>query len=158
MHIIAQRIGLDKALGNKRKARLALLQIYAMLITQGSRLYIATQWSKNQAVEEILGLKNFNEDTLYSNLEWLAAHQLEIEKELFKKMRNEIKTVYLYEVTSSYFEGKQNELAAYRFNRYKKKGKMQITIGLLCNEDGEPISVEVFEGNNPEKNSKEPAR
>ena len=73
-------------------------------------------------------------------------------------MRNEIKTVYLYEVTSSYFEGKQNELAAYRFNRYKKKGKMQITIGLLCNEDGEPISVEVFEGNNPEKNSKEPAR
>ena len=147
LHQMAQRVGIDQALGNEREGRLALLQVYARLITQGSRLYTASEWAKNEAVEEILKLSNFNEDTLYANLEWLADHQLEIEKQLFKKMKKKAKTVYLYDVTSSYFEGTKNELAAYGYNRDKKKGKKQIVIGLLCNEDGETVSVEVFEGN-----------
>lgn len=54
--------------------------------------------------------------------------------------------LFLYDVTSSYFEGHRNELAEFGYNRDGKKGKLQIVIGLLCNEDGEPISVEVFEG------------
>jgi transposase len=147
LHQLSQRLGIDQALGKGREGSLALLQIYAGLITQGSRLYIANEWAKNEAIEEILRLSNFNEDTLYENLEWLADHQLEIEKELFKKIKKKAKTVYLYDVTSSYFEGTKNELAAYGYNRDKKKGKKQIVIGLLCNEDGEPVSVEVFEGN-----------
>jgi transposase len=147
LHQMAQRVGIDQALGNEKEGRLALLQVYARLITQGSRLYIANEWAKNEAVEEILKLSDFNEDTLYANLEWLADHQLEIEKELFKKIKKKAKTVYLYDVTSSYFEGTKNELAAYGYNRDKKKGKKQIVIGLLCNEDGEPVSVEVFKGN-----------
>ena len=53
----------------------------------------------------------------------------------------------MYDVTSSYFEGTENELAAYGYNRDGKKGKMQIVIGLLCDEQGYPISVEVFKGN-----------
>ena len=147
LHQLSQRLGIDQALGKGREGSLALLQIYARLITQGSSLYIANEWAKNEAIEEILRLSNFNEDTLYENLEWLADHQLEIEKELFKKIKKKAKTVYLYDVTSSYFEGTKNELAAYGYNRDKKKGKKQIVIGLLCNEDGEPVSVEVFEGN-----------
>jgi len=85
------------------------------LITQGSRLYAATQWAKNEAVEEILGLKNFDEDDLYENLDWLADNQLKIEKGLYKKLREETKMVYLYDVTSSYLEGTKNELAALRW-------------------------------------------
>jgi len=60
---------------------------------------------------------------------------------------NPIKEIFLYDVTSSYFEGNQNELAAYGYNRDKKKGKKQIVIGLLTDNQGYPISVEVFKGN-----------
>jgi transposase len=53
----------------------------------------------------------------------------------------------LYDVTSSYFEGEQNELGEYGYNRDGKKGKKQIVIGLLTACDGEPLSIEVFPGN-----------
>src|SRR5262249_55429267 len=53
----------------------------------------------------------------------------------------------LYDVTSSYLEGTHNALAAFGYNRDGKKGKRQIVIGLLCDEDGQPGSIEVFPGN-----------
>ena len=53
----------------------------------------------------------------------------------------------LYDVTSSYFEGEENELAAFGYNRDGKKGKLQIVIGLLTAPDGEPLAIEVFKGN-----------
>ncbi|MGH9451000.1 MAG: IS1634 family transposase, partial [Terriglobia bacterium] len=53
----------------------------------------------------------------------------------------------LYDVTSSYLEGEKNELGAYGYDRDKKKGKLQIVIGLLADEEGEPLAVRVFEGN-----------
>jgi len=84
---------------------------------------------------------------IFSVLE--VCNRLGITHALGKDIKNntEAKTVYLYDVTSSYFEGTQNELAAFGYNRDKKKGKMQIVIGLLCDEAGYPISVQVFEGN-----------
>src|SRR5207244_10814770 len=56
-------------------------------------------------------------------------------------------TLFLYDVTRSYFEGTQNALAAFGYNRDGKKGKRQIVIGLLCDEEGHPVSIEVFPGN-----------
>ena len=53
----------------------------------------------------------------------------------------------LYDVSSTYLEGKACPLAKYGYNREKKHGKLQIVFGLLCNEKGFPIAVEVFEGN-----------
>lgn len=55
--------------------------------------------------------------------------------------------MFLYDVTSSYFEGKLNEYAAYGYNRDKKEGKKQIVIGLLTDHEGDPIFVQVFRGN-----------
>jgi len=55
--------------------------------------------------------------------------------------------LFLYDVTSSYLEGEQNELAAFGYNRDKKRGKKQIVIGLLCDRTGSPLSIEVFQGN-----------
>lgn len=55
--------------------------------------------------------------------------------------------LYLYDVTSSYLEGTQNELSAFGYNRDGKKGKKQIVICLLCDETGVPLSIEVFPGN-----------
>jgi hypothetical protein len=55
--------------------------------------------------------------------------------------------LFLYDVTSSYLEGTENALAGWGYSRDKKRGKKQIVIGLLCDEAGEPVSVEVFRGN-----------
>jgi len=97
---------------------------------------------------DLLGLKSFNEDDLYANLDWLAENQAKIENRLFQKRHPHGKApLFLYDVTGSYLEGTQNDLAAFGYCRDGKRGKMQIVIGLLCDEDGWPVSVEVFAGN-----------
>ena len=146
---IADQLGISQALGNSKQAKLAMVQIAGRIITQQSRNYIANQWVKSQDIEEILKVKDFNEDSLYSNLEWLNKNQQQIEKKIFKhRYKNKpVKQMFLYDVTSSYFEGTQNELADYGYNRDKKKGKKQIVVGLMLDEQGYPLTIEVFRGN-----------
>ena len=75
-------------------------------------------------------------------------NQKKIEHRLFKdRYKNKIPNLFLYDVTSSYFEGDKNELAQYGYNRDGKKGKKQIVIGLLTDDEGYPVSCEVFECN-----------
>jgi len=98
---------------------------------------------------DILGKRQgFNEEHLYDNLAWLAQNQKEIERRLFAKRRKGKKPdLFLYDVTSSYFEGEHNVLADWGYNRDKKRGKKQVVVGLLCDEGGVPVSIEVFRGN-----------
>jgi len=147
MKLIAERVQVSKALGNRAEGRLALLQVIARVIDQGSRLS-AVRFAKRHAVCEILGIKKLDEDDLYENLAWIASKQEDIEKKLFKKrFPGKTPTLFLYDVTSSYLEGDKNELAAWGYNRDKKKGKKQIVVGLLTGPDGLPVAVRVFEGN-----------
>lgn len=147
LHVIAQRLGITKALGADRDGKLSLLQIFARIIDQGSRLS-AVRFAQSHAVCEIIGIDKLDEDDLYENLAWLAEQQEAIEKKLFKlRFPNTIPTLFLYDVTSSYLEGVCNELADWGYGRDKKKGKMQIVIGLLAGPDGLPIAVRVFRGN-----------
>jgi transposase len=144
---IAKRSSLTRILGNSRNGKLALWQVFARLIGQGSRLS-AVRLAESHAACEQLGLQAFNEDHLYGNLSWLSENQERMEKRLFAlRHKNKTPKLFLYDVTSSYLEGTQNELAAYGYNRDKKNGKMQIVIGLLTDEDGWPVSAKVFEGN-----------
>jgi transposase len=95
-----------------------------------------------------VGLQDFNEDDLYVNLDWLHEHQAEIENRLFRHRHPDGKAnLFLYDVTSSYLEGVKNELGAFGYSRDKKTGKLQIVIGMLCDEQGWPLSIEVFPGN-----------
>lgn len=142
---MARKLGIDKALGNGRQAKLALWQVMARVIDQGSRLS-AVRLATSQAAGEVLGLPRFGEEELYANLDWLSEHQAKIEKRLFAR-RDPATEVFLYDVTSSYLEGEQNELAAFGYNRDGKRGKRQIVIGLLCDAGGTPLSIEVFAGN-----------
>ena len=97
---------------------------------------------------DVLGLGTFDEDALYENLDWLAGAQAAIEDRLFaQRTKTKPVSLFLYDVTSSYLEGTHNALAAFGYNRDGKKGKLQIVIGLLCDEDGHPVSIEVFPGN-----------
>ena len=146
---VASSIGLWRALGNDRNAKLIKFLILARIAHQGSRLS-AVRWAKDHAVEEVLGLSNFDEDDLYAALDWLVEKQESLETKLFnlyKKTVGHPPALVLYDVTSSYFEGEQNELAAFGYNRDGKKGKLQIVIGLLTAPDGEPLAIEVFKGN-----------
>ena len=144
---LCQNIGLDKVLGKSKMALLCLWLIIARLIDQGSRLS-AVRLAKEHAACEILGIQDFNEDDLYKALDWIADGQDKIEKKLFKQRYGENKpSLFLYDVTSSYLEGDQNEWADWGYNRDKKRGKKQIVIGLLCDDEGIPISVKVFQGN-----------
>jgi Transposase DDE domain len=144
---IARRLGIDKALGTTRDGKLALWQVMARVIDQGSRLS-AVRLAMSHAACDVLGVGTFDEDALYENLDWLAGAQAAIEDRLFAQ-RTKTKPVhlFLYDVTSSYLEGTHNELAAFGYNRDGKKGKLQIVIGLLCDEDGHPVSIEIFPGN-----------
>ena len=145
---IARRSGIASSLGSGREADLALWQIIARLIDQGSRLS-AVRLHQTHALAEAIGLKKgFNEEALYKNLAWLAEHQAEIEDRLFQARHADEKLdLFLYDVTSSYLEGSHNELGSYGYNRDGKKGKLQIVIGLLCDQKGAPVSVQVFTGN-----------
>jgi len=147
VHAIARELGIADALGHTRDGKLALWQVIARVIDQGSRLS-AVRLATNHAACEIVGLGAFNEDHLYANLDWLAEKQSAIEDRLFRRLHGDGKPgLYLYDVTSSYLEGTHNELAAFGYNRDGKNGKLQIVIGLLCNAEGEPLSIEVFVGN-----------
>jgi|WetSurMetagenome_2_1015567.scaffolds.fasta_scaffold42305_2 transposase len=147
---LAERIGLLKVLGNTREGKLALWQVLARLIGQGSRLR-AVRLAESHAACDILGLEAFNEDSLYVNLEWLVEQQESIEKRLFKQHYADCPPqLFLYDVTSSYLEGMHNSLADFGYNRDGKKGKMQLVIGLLEGPDGTPLAVRVFEGNTPD--------
>jgi hypothetical protein len=144
---IARRLGIEQALGTTRQGKLALWQVIARVIDQGSRLS-AVRLAMAHAACDVLGVGPFDEDALYENLDWLAHRQAAVEDTLFaQRHRTKPVSLFLYDVTSSYLEGTHNELAAFGYNRDGKKGKRQIVIGLLCDEDGHPVSIEVFPGN-----------
>src|SRR5919109_2905824 len=144
---VARRLGIEKALGTTRAGKLALWQVMARVIDQGSRLS-AVRLAMSHAACDVLGLDTFDEDTLYENLDWLAGAQAAIEDRLFvQRTKTTPVSLFLYDVTSSYLEGTHNALAAFGYNRDGKKGKLQIVIGLLCDEEGHPVSIEVFPGN-----------
>ncbi|MCG2711961.1 MAG: transposase [Candidatus Omnitrophica bacterium] len=145
---LAKEIGIEKVLGRSFNGKLALWQVIARVIEQGSRLS-AVRLAKIHAACDVLDInRGFDENDLYENLGWLADNQQRLEIELLTARRSDSKPrLFLYDVTSSYLEGNQNYFGEYGYNRDKKTGKKQIVIGLLCDEYGEPVSTEVFRGN-----------
>src|ERR1700688_4227035 len=143
----ADLAGIVAALGSDRQGKLALWQVIARVLDQGS-LLSAVRLAGGDAAGAALGMISFDEDDLYANLDWLAQHQADIETRLFAQRKPaSAPDVFLYDVTSTYLEGEQNAFAAFGYNRDRKSGKRQIVIGLLCDADGRPLSIELFAGN-----------
>src|SRR5215831_6198268 len=144
---VARRRGIDTALGHDFAGQLALWQVLTRVLDQGSRLS-AVRLAQVHAACDVIGIRRgFDENDLYDNLGWLSHQQEHIEDRLFASRKGQKPELFLYDVTSSYLEGRDNALGAYGYNRDGKKGKKQIVIGLLCDEQGEPVSTEVFQGN-----------
>ena len=105
----ARHLGIDQALGHGFDAQLALWQVLARVLEQGSRLS-SVRLAQVHAACDVLGIqRGFDENDLYTNLTWLSAHQEVIEKRLFARRRGPQKPeLFLYDVTSSYLEGEDN--------------------------------------------------
>jgi hypothetical protein len=142
LHALAAEVGIVAAVGQQTPVqRLALYLVYARVFHQGSRLSAARS-SEGLAVREVLNLGRFNEDDLYAALEYLEQQQQAIEDQLYaRRPAGTGEAVFLYDVTSHYFQGQHNELADYGYPRDIKKGKKQLVAGLLTDEQGEPISI-----------------
>jgi transposase len=145
-------IGLDRLLGrpsDKRLAPLALALIASRLVSPASKLATARDLAADTACSSLgrlLGLGAVDETELYRALDWLGARQAAIETALARRHLKDGALV-LYDVSSSWLEGRCCELARFGYSRDGKKGKLQIVYGLLCAADGCPVAVEVFEGN-----------
>ena len=154
-HVVAvleslRDLGLDKLIASRtcRERDLVLAMIVARIVAPGSKLATCRAMSDDTAetsLGEVLGIGDATEDQLYAAMDWLLPRQARIEDQLARRHLDN--TLVLYDVTSTYFEGRTCPLAKRGHNRDKKQGKLQIVIGLLCNREGRPVAVEVFAGN-----------
>ncbi len=142
-----RRLGLEPWLGRRRDRQRDLLvaMIVARLLRPGSKLATTRAWNQT-TLGESLGVEAADVDELYQAMDGLLARQARIERELAKRHLDQGSLV-LYDVSSTYFEGRHCALARLGHSRDGKSDKLQIVFGLLTNAEGCPIAVEVFAGN-----------
>jgi len=147
----ARKIGLDRILDpdDTRCRDLILALLIGRILDPVSKLAAARALSPataSSSLGEVRGLGAVDDDALYAALDWLLERQAAIETALAK--RHLINgTLVLYDVSSSYMEGRCCPLARRGYNRDGKTGTLQIVYGLLCAPDGCPVAIEVFDGN-----------
>jgi hypothetical protein len=146
-----KNLGLDKVIASRRcrERDLVVAMIVARVIDPRSKLATARGLSGETAftsLGEELRVADADENDLYAGMDWLLPRQERIEARLAERHLRD-GTLVLYDVTSTYFEGVTCPLAQRGHSRDAKKGKLQIVLGLLCQVEGCPVAVEVFEGN-----------
>ncbi len=146
-----ERLRLPRLLERKRcrQRDLVLAMIAARILEPASKLATARALDPatcHSSLGQRLQLDSVSENDLYAELDWLGPRQAALETALAKRHPSE-GTLVLYDVTSTYFEGRKCPLAQYGYSRDERRGNPQIVIGLVSNQDGCPLAVEVFEGN-----------
>jgi hypothetical protein len=148
----ARQIGLDDLLprrGTKRHRALAFGLIIARLLDPAAKLATARMLdtaTASHSLGEVLDLGSVTARELYATLDWLVSEQAFIETVLARRHLKE-GVLVLYDVTSTYLEGRCCPLAQFGYSRDHRSDRPQLVIGLLCALDGRPVAVEVFEGN-----------
>ncbi|MBV8307489.1 MAG: IS1634 family transposase [Gammaproteobacteria bacterium] len=131
-----------------RERDLALAMIAGRLIAPASKLATLRALSPQTAscsLGRVLDLGVIEEREIYAALDWLGAQQERIERTLARRHLKD-GTLVLYDVSSSYLEGRCCELARHGYSRDHRPDRLQIVYGLLCDRDGRPVAIEVFEG------------
>ena len=148
----ARRIGLDRLLlrqGPQRRRDLALALIIARLLEPAAKLATARALdpaTASHSMGAVLDLGPVAARETYSALDWLGRQQGRIEAALARR-HLAAGTLVLYDLTSTYLEGRCCPLAQYGYSRDHRNDKRQIVFGVLCNQEGCPVAVEVFAGN-----------
>jgi len=151
VHGTLRKIGLDRLISSKpcRESQLILAMLMLRIISPGSKLANLTSLQPETAqhsLAEELDLQDIETAEMYEALDWLLQRQARIENKLAKKHLAE-GILVLYDVSSSYYTGRQSELIQMGYSRDGKPGEPQIVYGLLCAPDGCPVAIEVFSGN-----------
>ncbi len=145
------KLGIPQLIESKKTRRrdLAVAMIVSRIINPTSKLGTVRgirAETASSSLGELLGLSHGDRNEYYEALDWLLSKQIDIENSLASRhLKNG--SLIQNDLTSTYVEGTECSLAAYGYSRDKKKGKLQIVFGILCNQEGCPIAVEVFEGN-----------
>jgi len=144
---VARSLDLERLLGRARSRErdLALAMICQLLIAPGSKLCFTRRFHQTTLASE-LALGSVSEAELLSARDWLVARQERIEATLAHRHLADGGFV-LYDLSSSYLEGRCCPLAALGHSRDGKKGKLQVNWGLICSEEGRPVAVDVYPGN-----------
>jgi hypothetical protein len=144
--VMARRLQLARLVDRQpsRERDLCLAMICQQAIAPGSKLATVRALSQSTLGDE-LGVAGAGEDELYAALDWLLVRQQRIEDRLARRHLQDGELV-LYDVSSSYFEGRSCPLAKLGYSRDGRRGTPQIIYGLLCDRPGRPIAVEVFCG------------
>jgi Transposase DDE domain len=142
----ARKLGLERLLGRERTRQhdLCLTMVCQRLLRGGSKLSATRQFALTTLGEE-LGVAGASEAELLAAMDWLLARQARIEQALARRYLSEGGFV-LYDLSSSYLEGRCCPLAALGYPRDGKRGKLQISYGLTCSPEGRPVAVEVCDG------------
>jgi transposase len=143
---MARRLDLAKLLDRSRSRErdLCMAMIVGRVICPGSKLGMVRTLGQSTLASE-LGVDGADEDDLYEAMDWLLERQQRIEDRLAARHLTDGEMV-LYDVSSSYFEGRTCPLGRLGYSRDGKLGLPQIIYGLLCDQDGRPVAVEVFTG------------
>lgn len=146
-----QRLGLERLIGaaGERERQLCLAMIVGRVLDPASKLALSRQLGpelESSSLGESLQLGEVEEDELYEAMDWLLLRQERIERGLARRHLSE-GGVVLYDVSSSYFEGRHCPLAHLGHSRDGRRDRAQIVFGLLTDAEGCPVAVEVFEGN-----------
>jgi hypothetical protein len=143
---MARRLELGRLLDRQpsRERDLVLAMVCQRAICPASKLGTVRALGQSTLADE-LGVSGVDEDDLYGAMDWLLERQERIEDRLARRHLADGELV-LYDVSSSYFEGRSCELAKLGYSRDGKRGSLQIVYGLLCDKPGRPIAVEVFSG------------
>ena len=150
VHAMARTLGLPALLGPAGRPRdLALALIISRVVQPGSKLSTLTWWADTTLGAD-LGLAGASTDDIYAAMDWLEDRQDMIEAELARRhLAPEANParMALFDLSSSWLEGRCCPLAARGYSRDGKKGKLQIEYGLLTDPAGRPVAVRVFPGN-----------
>ena len=142
-----QRLGFAHLIASRpsRQRNLVVAMVAARILAPDSKL-ATTRWWHVTTLPALLGVSDADEDDLYAAMDWVLTRQPRIEKTLAARhLHND--GMALYDLSSSYVEGRTCPLAARGHNRDGKKGKLQVNYGLLTNHRGVPVAVSVFKGN-----------
>jgi transposase len=144
--VMARRLELAKLIDRSpsRERDLCMAMILGRVICPGSKLGTVRTLSQSTLASE-LGVQSADEDDLYAAMDWLLKRQNQVEDRLAARHLRDGEMV-LYDVSSSYFEGRTCPLGKLGYSRDGKRGLAQIIYGLLCDTDGRPVAVEVFSG------------
>jgi hypothetical protein len=146
-----RKLGLDRLISSRpsRRRNLVVAMIAARVLFPGSKLALARglgSQAHNSSLGYVLGVEDTDEDELYDAMDWLLGRQTAIEKKLVERHLKSGSLVF-YDVSSAHFEGRQCPLAKIGHPHGGPKNKPQVNFGVLADDQGRPVAVEVFEGN-----------